>query len=244
MHYVSVEGLTKSYGITPLFSNITFHIEEGDKIALVARNGSGKSTLLKILAGKETADEGKCWINKDVDIALFEQEPGFDESKTILDNIFQHNHPVINAIKEYEAISEANDTDKLSDAIVKMDELGAWDSVRVGGDAELIERINALGNSATQVYRPLMVCLDNELGLTNHPELGLVAENGNRLALRIDYKKAFTDWHKTSSSKKMSVFSKTRLFEAPKAILVEQSTINFFASQMKTKEDLQCGTSF
>jgi ATP-binding cassette subfamily F protein uup len=127
MHYVSVEGLTKSYGITPLFSNITFHIEEGDKIALVARNGSGKSTLLKILAGKETADEGKCWINKDVDIALFEQEPGFDESKTILDNIFQHNHPVINAIKEYEAISEANDTDKLSDAIVKMDELGAWD---------------------------------------------------------------------------------------------------------------------
>nr|WP_294904166.1 ABC-F family ATP-binding cassette domain-containing protein [uncultured Lacibacter sp.] len=127
MHYVSVEGLTKSYGIIPLFSNISFHIEEGDKIALVARNGSGKSTLLKILAGKETADEGKYWVNKDVDIALFEQEPGFDESKTILDNIFQHNHPVINAIKEYEAISEEQDADKLNEAIVKMDELGAWD---------------------------------------------------------------------------------------------------------------------
>ena len=53
MHYVSVEGLTKSYGIKPLFTNITFHIEEGDKIALVARNGSGKSTLLKILSGKD-----------------------------------------------------------------------------------------------------------------------------------------------------------------------------------------------
>lgn len=127
MHYVSVEGLTKSYGIIPLFSNISFHIEEGDKIALVARNGSGKSTLLKILAGKETADEGKYWVNKDVDIALFEQEPGFDESKTILDNIFQHNHPVINAIKEYEAISEEQDAEKLNEAIVKMDELGAWD---------------------------------------------------------------------------------------------------------------------
>jgi ATP-binding cassette subfamily F protein uup len=127
MHYVSVEGLTKSYGITPLFSDISFHIEEGDKIALIARNGSGKSTLLKILAGKETADEGKCWINKDVDIALFEQEPKFDETKSILDNIFQHNHPVINAIRDYEAISEAHDEAKLNAAIIKMDELGAWD---------------------------------------------------------------------------------------------------------------------
>ncbi len=64
MHYISVDGLTKAYGIKPLFENISFHIEEGDKIALVARNGSGKSTLLKILAGKETADDGKLWVNK------------------------------------------------------------------------------------------------------------------------------------------------------------------------------------
>ncbi len=52
MHYVSVEALTKSFGVKPLFENISFHVEEGDKIALVARNGSGKSTLLRILAGK------------------------------------------------------------------------------------------------------------------------------------------------------------------------------------------------
>jgi ATP-binding cassette subfamily F protein uup len=127
MHYVSVEGLTKSYGIQPLFSNITFHIEEGDKIALVARNGTGKSTLLKILAGSETPDSGKVWINKDVDVVLFEQEPVFDESKSILDNIFFHNHPVINAIKEFEAASEEADIDALSEAIIKMDDLGAWD---------------------------------------------------------------------------------------------------------------------
>ena len=56
MHYVSVEGLTKSYGINPLFSNISFHINEGDKIALIARNGIGKSTLLRILTGKGLAD--------------------------------------------------------------------------------------------------------------------------------------------------------------------------------------------
>ena len=127
MHYVSVEGLSKSYGIQPLFSNISFHIEEGDKIALIARNGSGKSTLLKILAGKETPDEGKVWINKDVDVVLFEQEPSFAEERTILDNIFFHDHPVIKVIKEFEALSEAGDEEKLSAAVNKMDELGAWD---------------------------------------------------------------------------------------------------------------------
>ena len=135
MHYVSADGLTKSYGITPLFETISFHIEEGDKIALIARNGSGKSTLLKILAGKETPDEGKCRINKDVDVVLFEQEPEFIEARSIADNIFFHDHPVLNAIKEYEAISEESslglagdfDPGKLNDAIIKMDELGAWD---------------------------------------------------------------------------------------------------------------------
>ncbi len=127
MHYVSVEGLTKSYGIQPLFENISFNIEEGDKIALVARNGTGKSTLLRILAGTEIADEGKVWINKDVDVVLLEQEPSFVEEKSVLDNIFFHNHPVINAIKEYEAMEEDGDPDKLSDAIMKMDDLGAWD---------------------------------------------------------------------------------------------------------------------
>jgi ABC transport system ATP-binding/permease protein len=127
MHYVSVEGLTKAYGIQPLFKNISFHIQEGDKIALVARNGSGKSTLLRILSGTETPDEGKVWIHKDVTVALFEQEPVFDESKTILQNIFNHNHPVINAIANYELACDEEDADKMGDAIVKIEELNAWD---------------------------------------------------------------------------------------------------------------------
>jgi ATP-binding cassette subfamily F protein uup len=127
MHYVSVEGLGKSYGIQPLFSGISFHIEEGDKIALVARNGSGKSTLLKILAGKETADEGSVWINKEVTVALFEQEPVFEEDKSILDNIFHHKNPVIEAIRRYEDACDSNDQQALQEAIIRMDELGAWD---------------------------------------------------------------------------------------------------------------------
>jgi ATP-binding cassette subfamily F protein uup len=127
MHYVSVEGLTKSFGIQPLFSGISFHIEEGDKIALVARNGYGKSTLMKILAGKETADEGKLWVNKEVTVALFDQEPLFQEKSSILDNIFFHDNPFIHAIRKYEEACDDDRHEALQEAIVLMDELGAWD---------------------------------------------------------------------------------------------------------------------
>ena len=127
MHYVSVEGLTKSYGINPLFNNISFNINEGDKIALIARNGVGKSTLLKILAGQETPDSGKFWINKEVTVALFEQDPIFDEDKTIVENIFKANHPIIKAIQKYELAMEAEDGMLISDSIMEMDDLGAWD---------------------------------------------------------------------------------------------------------------------
>jgi len=130
MHYVTVEGLTKSYGIKPLFNNISFHIEEGDKIALVALNGTGKSTLLRILCGKESPDEGKVWIHKGVTVVMLDQQADFDMSKSVIENIFDHSHPVLNAIKEYELLTDEEgpepDVYKLSDAITKMDDLNAW----------------------------------------------------------------------------------------------------------------------
>lgn len=131
MHYVSAEELTKSFGITPLFKNISFHINEGDKIALIARNGTGKSTLLKILNGTEFPESGNCQIHKDVQVIYLPQEPVFEEDKTVLENIFTtagtQIHPVIKVIMAYESAKERNDGLTMSDAIIKMDMLNAWD---------------------------------------------------------------------------------------------------------------------
>lgn len=127
MHYLSAENITKSYGITPLFENISFNINEGDKIALIARNGVGKSTLLKIIAGKETLDEGKIWVHKDVTVALFEQNPDFEEKKSVLENVLHIEHPTIQLIKLYEAALQHNDQQALTDLVPKMNDAGAWD---------------------------------------------------------------------------------------------------------------------
>ena len=84
MHYASIENLSKSFGIRTLFKNISFHVEEGDKIAFVARNGSGKSTLLKIIAGYDTPDSGTVWINKEVKVIMLQQDTAFENEKSIL----------------------------------------------------------------------------------------------------------------------------------------------------------------
>lgn len=88
MHYCSVEKISKSYGIQPLFEELSFHINEGDRIALIAKNGTGKSTLLKILAGKEHPEAGKIWMHKEVTVIFFEQNPSLEEDKTVAENIF------------------------------------------------------------------------------------------------------------------------------------------------------------
>ena len=106
MHYATVENISKSFGIRTLFQNISFYVEEGDKIAFVARNGSGKSTLLKIIAGLDTADTGTLWVHKDIKVVMLQQDTAFDETKSIWDNILRLDNPVVKVVKEYEMCLE------------------------------------------------------------------------------------------------------------------------------------------
>lgn len=126
MHYASIENLTKSFVEKPLFTDITFNIQQGDKVALVAKNGAGKTSLLRVLAGLDTADSGKMWINKEVNVSYLDQNPKLDDNKNVLQNIFIHNNPIVNVVREYEDALIHHHDEKLPDLMMRMDELEAW----------------------------------------------------------------------------------------------------------------------
>lgn len=131
MNILSIENLTKTYGERVLFTNITFGISMGDKIAIVAKNGSGKSTLMKILAGKDIADSGKVVFRNDIKVGYLDQNPFLQEDKTIEENIFSADNDIIKAIKQYEELLEntsiPNHDEELQKAISGIDNLNAWD---------------------------------------------------------------------------------------------------------------------
>ena len=126
MNYINVENLTKTYGIITLFEDISFNINEGDKIAIVAKNGSGKSTLLKILTGQDFADSGKISINKDIQVVLFDQEIKFNGEQNISEFIMSLDSPPILALKNYQKAIISNDTDLMENALTEMEMQKAW----------------------------------------------------------------------------------------------------------------------
>ncbi len=128
MNYLSIENLSKSFGVRKLFQNISFGIDKGQRVALVARNGTGKSTLMKIISSKDTADSGNVTFRKGIKVGFLDQDPVFDETKTVSETIFQGDTEIISAIKAYEeCIANNSDGDAMQAAFEKMDELNAWD---------------------------------------------------------------------------------------------------------------------
>ena len=126
MNYISVENLTKTYGIVTLFEDISFNINEGDKIAIVAKNGSGKTTLLNVLMGKDFADSGTVIINKDNQVVLFDQEIHFESGQTITEFIMSLDSPPMQALRNYQKSLTSNDSEFMEQAFIEMENQKAW----------------------------------------------------------------------------------------------------------------------
>ena len=125
--YLQIEELTKSYGYRVLFSDVTFGINEGDKVGLIAKNGTGKTTLLRIIAGLEDYDSGKITFHNDLRVGYLEQMPSFFSSKSVIDTCLEGDDPVSCALRNYEHALQGGDTELLTRAIQEMDNFKAWD---------------------------------------------------------------------------------------------------------------------
>lgn len=190
MTYLSVENLSKNYGVKLLFENITFGLSKGDKTALVAPNGTGKSTLLKIIAGEESQDLGKVMFQSDVRIGYLEQEPEMDLNLTIREFISQGDSEMTDIVQRYEKAVEAqagNFNEQTQEAYMKaaaaMDAANAWDfeqrMEQILGKLEIhdLERsIETLSGGERKRVALAFVLLDN-------PDLIILDEPTNHLDL-------------------------------------------------------------
>ena len=127
MNFLSVEQLTKSYGDRLILQDLTFGIDQGQKVALVAKNGSGKSTLLRCLMGKEPYDDGRIVFRNDISIGYLQQADELDPTNTIYQEVLNHDLPRLNVFKAYSKAVEANDEEKMAGLFEEVSEMDAWD---------------------------------------------------------------------------------------------------------------------
>ncbi|MBB6674013.1 ABC-F family ATP-binding cassette domain-containing protein [Cohnella nanjingensis] len=134
MHIMSIEHITKSYGDKILFEDVTFGVEEGDKIGIIGVNGTGKSTLLKAVAGLEPPDAGSVSIGSRAVVRMLAQDPAFAPGETALEHVLGGDSPQLRAVRGYAAALEAlalrPEDDALQAKLIaanqRMDELDAW----------------------------------------------------------------------------------------------------------------------
>ena len=125
--FLQIENLTKSYGDRLLFADVTFGINEGDKIGLIAKNGMGKTTLLRCIAGQESVDSGTVTFTSGLRMGFLEQSPQLDENLTVTEACLQADSAVTQAIRTYEEALASSDDARIAAASEAMDAANAWD---------------------------------------------------------------------------------------------------------------------
>ena len=129
MNYLTLEGVTKSYGEKVLFRNISLHIDKGQKIGLIAKNGTGKSTLLRVIAGMEGSEgeNARIVLRKGIRIGWLDQEPDFHPELDVIGAALDPANPLVRVVQRYEhALAHPDKAAELQEAMAGMDEHQAW----------------------------------------------------------------------------------------------------------------------
>ncbi|MBT3802549.1 MAG: ABC-F family ATP-binding cassette domain-containing protein [Bacteroidetes bacterium] len=188
MNYISAENLFVQFGDQPLFEDLSFGLDKGDKIALIASNGKGKSTLLNIIAGKDVQNDGKLTVRDGIKIGFLEQEPIFNEQISIKELIREANSDTLRIIREYEIAAEnqANDFnskthEEFEKASHAMDNAQAWDYERRLKQVLSKFNINELGQKIGNLSGGQKKRLALSLVLLDSPDVLLLDEPTNHL---------------------------------------------------------------
>ncbi len=181
---LQVDQLAKSFGDRLLFSDVTFGIERGQKIGLIAPNGSGKSTLLRILLGQEEADSGSVIYERDIRRAYLPQLPDLPEEGTILEACFNRFDPVAQLTLQWEQAVDAEDHIAMERLLPEMEAQGGWSY-----EQRAKEILGALG--IQDHYRPIKRLSGGERKrialastLISQPDLLFLDEPTNHLDLK------------------------------------------------------------
>lgn len=186
MNYLSVENLTKSFGDKLIFSDLTFGIDQGQKVAIVAKNGTGKTTLLRCLMELEPIDSGRIVYRNELRIAFMQQTENLDDNLSILDAVLSHDLPELNAVRKYNRAMQANDEDLIAECYEELSELNAWDieirveqilSVLKLNDTSLVVK-NLSGGQKKRVALAQVLIADADFLIldepTNHLDLDMI----------------------------------------------------------------------
>lgn len=144
MNLLTIENVSKSYSEKKLFNNISFGINEGDKIGIIGVNGTGKTTFLKVVSGVEVPDEGKVVKGNSVRVEYLSQSPDFNPESTVLEQVFRGDTPLMKLIRQYEKAMESHTAtgEEIMKLTSQMDSMSAW---TIESDAKAI--LNKLGVS-------------------------------------------------------------------------------------------------
>ncbi len=187
MNLVTVESIAKSFGELSLFSNISFGINAGQKIALVAKNGTGKTSILNILSKSEPPDAGQVNYRKGIRVSFLSQDPVLDSELTIEQTIFASDNEVLQVLTNYEkALAHPENEEAYQKAFEAMERFNAWDfetqykqilfqlklddlNLKVGSLSGGQKKRLALANAL--INKPDLLILDEP---TNHLDLEMI----------------------------------------------------------------------
>jgi len=187
MNYLSVENISKAFGELELFSNISFGINQYQKIAFIAKNGTGKTSMLNIIAGLDTSDTGQIVSRKGLKIEYLSQEDCLNDDLTVEQTIFDSDNETLKVIEEYEhALNNPEDEKAYQQAFEKMEQLNAWDfetqykqilsKLKLDNLSQEVGKLSGgqrkrLSLALILIHRPDLLILDEP---TNHLDLEMI----------------------------------------------------------------------